>query len=182
MILGDKDILDRLRLEDGDAKKLCIEPFIEDHLQSASYDITLSNSFTVRRKSDKPIDIKKPIGGNRRLYRDTFTLFPKDFVLATTIESIIIPNDLGVWVQGRSSMGRLGIFIQNAGWVDPGFNGEITLELYNAGKSPVTLEKGMRIGQLIFAETGIVLSPYNGKYQGQRGATSSKIFEDYEEG
>lgn len=75
----------------------------------------------------------------------------------------------------------MGLFIQNAGWVDPGFQGEITLELYNANRCAIELKAGRRIGQLVFAQMdNAALHPYNGKYQGQKGATGSKVFLDNE--
>lgn len=84
-------------------------------------------------------------------------------------------------VEGRSSLGRLGLFIQNAGWVDPGFHGEITLELFNANRCAIRLQAGRRIGQLVFARMDrAAQNPYRGKYQGQRGATGSRVFLDEE--
>ena len=84
-------------------------------------------------------------------------------------------------VEGRSSLGRLGLFIQNAGWVDPGFHGAITLELFNANRCAIKLQAGRRIGQLVFARMDrAAQSPYRGKYQGQRGATGSRVFLDEE--
>ncbi len=84
-------------------------------------------------------------------------------------------------MEGRSSLGRMGLFIQNAGWVDPGFKGEITLELYNANRCAIELKAGRRVGQLVFAKTdNAALNPYKGKYQGQKGATGSSVFLDNE--
>lgn len=84
-------------------------------------------------------------------------------------------------VEGRSSLGRLGLFIQNAGWVDPGFHGEIALELFNANRCAIKLQAGRRIGQLVFARMDrAAQNPYRGKYQGQRGATGSRVFLDEE--
>ena len=84
-------------------------------------------------------------------------------------------------VEGRSSLGRLGLFIQNAGWVDPGFHGEITLELFNANRCAIRLQAGRRIGQLVFARMDrAARNPYCGKYRGQRGATGSRVFLDEE--
>ncbi|MFR7444964.1 MAG: dCTP deaminase [Sellimonas intestinalis] len=94
-------------------------------------------------------------------------------------EYISLPNDLTAFVEGRSSLGRMGLFIQNAGWVDPGFEGEITLELFNANRCAIELQAGRRVGQLVFAKMdACALHPYNGKYQGQTGATGSKAFLD----
>ena len=104
---------------------------------------------------------------------------PGQFVLATTLEYFKLPDNLTAFVEGRSSIGRLGVFIQNAAWVDPGFEGEITLELFNANRCAVELQSGRRVGQLVFAQLDEhALNPYNGKYQRQRGATGSRIFLD----
>ena len=110
---------------------------------------------------------------------DTYILLPGQFVLATTMEYVSLPDNLTAFVEGRSSLGRLGLFIQNAGWVDPGFEGEITLELFNANRCAIELKAGRRIGQLVFAEMDdTALQPYMGKYQGQKGATGSRVYMD----
>jgi len=84
-------------------------------------------------------------------------------------------------VEGRSSIGRMGLFIQNAGWVDPGFEGMITLELYNANSLPIKLQAGRRIGQFVICEmTTPADEPYNGKYQGQNKTIGSRVFKDVE--
>ena len=114
-----------------------------------------------------------------RIYPDTYILLPGQFVLATTMEYVSLPDNLTAFVEGRSSLGRLGLFIQNAGWVDPGFQGEITLELFNANRCAIELKAGRRVGQLVFAEMDdTALKPYNGKYQGQKGATGSRVYMD----
>uniref|UniRef100_UPI0025809902 dCTP deaminase n=1 Tax=Parabacteroides sp. TaxID=1869337 RepID=UPI0025809902 len=96
-------------------------------------------------------------------------------------EYISLPDNLTAFVEGRSSLGRMGLFIQNAGWVDPGFAGEITLELFNANRCAIELQAGRRIGQLVFAQMDqAALHPYRGKYQGQRGATGSMVYLDEE--
>ena len=95
------------------------------------------------------------------------------------MEYFSLPDDLTAFVEGRSSLGRMGLFIQNAGWVDPGFEGEITLELFNANRCAIELKSGRRVGQLVFAKMDCkALKPYSGKYQKQRGATGSKVFLD----
>ena len=97
------------------------------------------------------------------------------------MEYFELPDDLTAFVEGRSSLGRMGLFIQNAGWVDPGFKGEITLELYNANRCAIELKAGRRVGQLVFARMDEkALHPYQGKYQGQKGATGSRVFLDKE--
>jgi len=104
---------------------------------------------------------------------------PHSFLLATTREYIRLPNDLTAFVEGRSSIGRIGLFIQNAGWVDPGFEGTITLELYNANRLPIRLQEGRRICQLVFARMDQVAHrPYQGKYQFQQRATGSRIAQE----
>lgn len=113
--------------------------------------------------------------------RRSYLLLPGQFVLATTMEFVALPDDLTAFVEGRSSLGRMGLFIQNAGWVDPGFQGEITLELYNANRFAIELKAGRRIGQLVFAKMDrAARNPYRGKYQGQTGATGSRVFLDRE--
>ena len=108
-----------------------------------------------------------------------YVLLPGQFVLATTMEYFRLPDDLTAFVEGRSSLGRMGLFIQNAGWVDPGFEGEITLELFNANRCAIELKAGRRVGQLVFAKMDDKAeNPYRGKYQGQRGATGSRISQD----
>ena len=117
----------------------------------------------------------------KTIQTDTYLLLPGQFVLATTMEYFVLPDNLTAFVEGRSSLGRMGLFIQNAGWVDPGFHGEITLELFNANRCAIELKSGRRVGQLVFAEMDdTALHPYRGKYQGQTGATGSKIDQDNE--
>ena len=95
------------------------------------------------------------------------------------MEYFELPDDLTAFVEGRSSLGRMGLFIQNAGWIDPGFKGEITLELFNANRCAIELKSGRRVGQLVFAKMDFpALNPYSGKYQGQRGATGSRVYLD----
>ena len=114
---------------------------------------------------------------------DEFIVPAHGFVLATTSEFLRIPDDLTAFVEGRSSVGRLGLFIQNAGWVDPGFEGAITLELFNANHAPMRIEAGRRICQLVLAKADdVVENPYRGKYQGQRETTGSRIHQDSEVG
>jgi dCTP deaminase len=117
----------------------------------------------------------------RNIKSEKYLLLPGQFVLATTMEYIRLSDNMTAFVEGRSSIGRLGLFIQNAGWVDPGFEGEITLELFNASNCAIELYAGRRIGQLVFAQLDRdAEKPYRGKYQGQRGATGSRINLDNE--
>ena len=165
-------------LENG---TLSIDPLEKGQIQPASVDIRLGNTFSiVEDSSTGVINLGNEIT-YKRIQTDTYVLLPGQFILATTMEYFRLPNNLTAFVEGRSSLGRLGLFIQTAEWVDPGFRGEITLELFNANRCAIELRSGRRVGQLVFAMMDdIALNPYNGKYQGQRGATGSKVFLDNE--
>ncbi len=174
MILSDKSI--RLLLSSGALK---IEPLEATQIQPASVDIRLGNTFSsIIVSGDAPV--KMDSANSYRTERaQRYLLTPGHFVLATTMEYFVLPNNMTAFVEGRSSIGRLGLFIQNAGWVDPGFEGEITLELFNASSCTIELIAGRRIGQLVFAQLDRdAENPYQGKYQGQRGATGSRIHLD----
>lgn len=174
MILSDKTLLRML-----EEKTLTVEPLERGQIQPASIDIRLGNTFCVVEDSPTGIlELDKEIR-YKTITADTYILLPNQFVLATTMEYLRLPDTLTAFVEGRSSLGRLGLFIQNAGWVDPGFEGEITLELYNANRCAIALRAGRRVGQLVFARTDDwVLRPYAGKHQRQTGATGSKVFLD----
>ena len=176
MILSDRTILKMLA-----DKTLSIAPLEKSQIQAASVDIRLGNTFSVVEESSTGIvTLENPIS-YKTIRADTYLLLPGHFVLATTMESFDLPDNLTAFVEGRSSLGRMGLFIQNAGWVDPGFQGEITLELFNANRCAIELKAGRRVGQLVFAELdGAALHPYNGKYQGQKGATGSRVYLDEE--
>ena len=175
MILSDREIRNLIAIND-----LQISPLEECQIQPASLDVTLGDTFSfLEDDAGGLIDPKKKMP-YRTLKTDRFLLLPYQFVLATTREYIKLPNDLTAFVEGRSSWGRLGLFIQNAGWVDPGFEGEITLELYNANRLAIELGSGLRIGQLVFARMGeSAINPYSGKYQKQRTATGSRVNQDF---
>ena len=144
-------------------------------------DIRLGHTFSVVEDSSAGIITLEHEIHYKTIQSDSYLLLPNQFVLATTMEYVSLPDNITAFVEGRSSLGRMGLFIQNAGWVDPGFQGEITLELYNANRCAIELKAGRRIGQLVFARMdNAALRPYNGKYQGQRGATGSKVFLDNE--
>lgn len=176
MILSDKTILEMI--EEGTFK---ISPIEEGQVQPASVDIRLGNTFSIVKDSPSGIITLENEIKYKTITTDTYILLPNQFVLATTMEYFDLPNDLTAFVEGRSSLGRMGLFIQNAGWVDPGFKGEITLELYNANRCAIELKAGRRVGQLVFAKMDSeALNPYNGKYQGQTGATGSRVFMDKE--
>lgn len=108
-----------------------------------------------------------------------YLLRPSELVLATTMERVRIPRDMAAMVHGRSSVGRMGLQVQNAGFVDAGFEGEITLELVNQSRNPIMLEAGWRICQLSFHQLSEEsVRPYAGKYQFQRGARASELWRD----
>lgn len=176
MIMSDQTITKML-----EEKSLIIEPLEKAQIQPASVDIRLGDTFSVVEDSSAGIINFQEEIRYKTIRRDTYILLPNQFVLATTMEYFDLPDDLTAFVEGRSSLGRMGLFIQNAGWVDPGFKGEITLELYNANRCAIELKAGRRVGQLVFAKMDRpALNPYNGKYQGQRGATGSRVFLDLE--
>lgn len=176
MILSDKTIIKMLANE-----TLSIYPLEKEQIQPASVDIRLGNTFSMVEDSSAGILSLEQEVKYKTMQADTYILLPNQFVLATTMEYFKLPDNLTAFVEGRSSLGRLGLFIQNAGWVDPGFRGEITLELFNANRCAIELKPGRRIGQLVFAQMDdTALHPYEGKYQGQRGATGSRIFLDDE--
>ena len=176
MILSDKTIK-KMLLE----HTLTISPLEPDQIQPASVDIRLGSTFSIVEDSSTGIlTMDKPIS-YKTIETDRYLLLPGQFVLATTMEYFALPDDLTAFVEGRSSLGRMGLFIQNAGWVDPGFEGEITLELFNANRCAIELQAGRRVGQLVFAKMDDTAEyPYRGKYQGQRGATGSRVFLDAE--
>ena len=176
MILSDKTLMKML--EEG---TLVAEPLEPAQIQPASIDIRLGNTFSIVKDSSTGIINLADKIEYETIETDTYVLLPGQFVLATTMEYFELPDDLTAFVEGRSSLGRMGLFIQNAGWVDPGFKGEITLELFNANRCAIELKAGRRVGQLVFAKMDEkALNPYCGKYQGQRGATGSRVFQDKE--
>ncbi|MBQ7596510.1 MAG: dCTP deaminase [Clostridia bacterium] len=174
MILSDKTILKMI--DDG---SLVINPVTRQQIQPASVDIRLGNTFSIVDDSPSGVITLDNQINYKTITADTYLILPGQFVLATTMEYIDLPDDLTAFVEGRSSLGRMGLFIQNAGWVDPGFKGEITLELFNANKCAIELRAGRRVGQLVFAKMDEpAIHPYNGKYQGQTGATGSRVYLD----
>ena len=170
MVLSDKTI--RELMSSG---QLGINPLEDIQIQPASVDVRLGNSFSVIKSGNNILKMDTQVE-YYSIKAKTFLLLPKQFVLATTIEYFRLPDNLTAFVEGRSSIGRLGLFIQNAGWVDPGYEGEITLELFNASDHAIELCAGRRVGQLVFAQMDHnAEKPYRGKYQGQRNATGSRI-------
>lgn len=176
MILSDGTIKDLLA--EGSLK---VSPLCEQSIQPASIDLRLGSHYLTvedRHMDMGVISLSEEIK-YRELEGDTMIIPPHSFLLATTMEHMEIPDNMTAFVEGRSSVGRIGLFIQNAGWVDPGFKGQITLELYNANSLPIKLEAGRRICQLVLCSMDKpALTPYNGKYQGQKLSTGSRVFQD----
>ena len=156
-----------------------VEPLAPEQLQPASIDLTLGDHFL---KVDENAVDRVTLDDELHyldLHTEEIVIPPLSFLLAVTRERIKLPNNITAFVEGRSSIGRIGLFIQNAGWVDPGFDGTITLELFNANRLPIRLRAGRRICQIVFAQldrsTG---HPYRGKYQHQSSAVGSRIHLD----
>ncbi|MFA5947799.1 MAG: dCTP deaminase [Candidatus Gracilibacteria bacterium] len=174
MILSDQTIKEMLK-----SGELVIDPVDEKSIQPASVDCRLGDHFLILEENKMEIIAFDKEVTYREITTKEIILPPKSFLLATIQEYVKLPNDLTAFVEGRSSIGRIGLFIQNAGWVDPGFEGRITLELYNASSLPIKLEAGKRVCQLVFAKMDKAASkPYQGKYQGQSKTVGSRIFQD----
>lgn len=183
MLLSDKD----LRAEIA-AEHLVIEPYDHTMVQPSSIDVRLDGLFRVFNNSKYThIDPKLPQEELTTLVEvpegEAFILHPGEFVLGATFESFTIPAHLAGRLEGKSSLGRLGLLTHStAGFIDPGFNGHITLELSNTANLPIALYPGMKVGQLaLFQLTSPAENPYGSgalgsKYQGQRGPTPSKAY------
>ncbi len=176
MIVSDSSL--RLLLARGE---IVVEPLEDYQIQPASVDLRLGDHFLkVDENSVESISLDRPLA-YVEIKRAEIVIPPQSFLLAVTREFIRLPADITAFVEGRSSIGRIGLFIQNAGWVDPGFAGTITLELFNANRLPIRLAAGRRICQIVFARMDSAASrPYAGKYQNQRQAMGSRVFQDRE--
>jgi len=174
MILSDETL--RKMIAEG---SIGVEPLEPYQIQPASIDLRLGRSFLkIDENSLESLSLDSELP-YVRIEKDEIVIPPQSFMLATTVEYIRIPPNVIAFVEGRSSIGRLGLFIQNAGWVDPGFEGTITLELFNANRLPLRLASGRRICQIVFAFMDkATRTPYAGKYQGQRGTVGSRVFKD----
>ena len=189
-ILSDKTIKEYLK--EG---KIVIEPLKDEkQIQPSSVDMRLGDEFKVFKVIRKPYidpkdeeDIASYMESTTVKEGDAFIIHPNEFALATTSEYVKVPEDLVARVEGRSSMGRLGVTMHvTAGFIDPGFEGKITLEISNIGAMPVALYAGQRVCQIVF-ETMTTPSeiPYghpsrNSKYMGQTRPESSRVKQDYE--
>ena len=186
MILSDHTIREQVA-----AGRIVIEPFDAACVQPSSVDLHLDSFFRVFRNHTMAfIDVKQNLEELTELVSvapdDRFILHPGEFVLGSTLERIGVPNDLVARIEGKSSLGRLGLLIHStAGFIDAGFDGHITLELSNVASLPITIYPGMKIGQISFMRmTTPADKPYGSgargsKYQGQRGPTPSRYFENF---
>jgi len=186
MVLSDRTI--RRLLEE---ERIGIEPFDDELVQPSSVDVRVDRLFRVFRNSRYPfIDVKEPMEDLTELVEidgdEPFILHPGEFVLGSTLERITLPDDLVARLEGKSSLGRLGLLIHStAGFVDPGWDGHVTLELSNVANLPITIYYGMKIGQLSFVQLSEPAeSPYGAaeigsKYQGQEGPTPSRYWRNF---
>lgn len=173
MIWGD------VRIKDAMSRGL-IEGAEVENIGPASLDLRLGDTFLTPKRS--AILLGDEVEYYRFVVDDrgAITINPGDFMLATTKEAVHVPMDAAAFVQGRSSIGRIGLTVQNAGFVDPGFYGHITLELVNESPAPILLTPGYRIAQLVLMDANGVTFGYKGKYNGQVEATESRMWQDRE--
>lgn len=187
VLLSDRDI--KRAIDDGD---LGIDPYAPTFVQPSSVDCRMDRFFRVFNNSKYThIDPKKRMEDLTTLVEvpdgDSFVLHPGEFVLASTLERFTLSNKIAARLEGKSSLGRLGLLTHStAGFIDPGFDGCITLELSNVSNLPITLWPGMKVGQLaIFTLSSPAETPYGSgtlgsKYQGQRGPTPSKAYLNFQ--
>jgi dCTP deaminase len=185
-VLADRDI--RAAIEAGE---VVLRPFDPRDVQPASVDLHLDRKFRVFRNNRYPyIDLRQPQPDLTELIEirdeEPFILHPGEFVLGQTLEWVEIPNDLLAHLDGKSSLGRVGLLIHStAGYVDPGWKGTLTLELSNVANLPIALYFGMKIGQISFVRmSSPVEHPYGSpelgsKYQGQSEPTASAFHRDF---
>ena len=189
MILSDRTIREEVA-----AGRIVIDPFDPDCVQPSSVDLHCDGVFRTFHNARYPfIDVRQPMEDLTEEVKvpedEAFILHPGEFVLGATRERVALPDDLVARLEGKSSLGRLGLLIHStAGYVDPGWDGYLTLELSNVANLPITIYPGMRIGQISFFRlTTAAEHPYGSgaagsKYQGQRGPTPSRFFEEFRKG
>ncbi|AAR39163.1 NEQ316 [Nanoarchaeum equitans Kin4-M] len=197
MLLNDREIKELI-----DKKEIIIEPFSYEQIQPASIDLRLGNRFRIFRKGEieviDPKDFKDELikieqDENKIIekykYTDViitenpFIIYPGDFVLASIYEYIKLPRYIAAQLHGKSSIARLGLIIHtSAGWIDPGYEGHLTLEIFNTNNVPIKLYPKMKIAQLQLFRINPVERDYKekgGKYYKEKGATSSEIWKDF---
>jgi len=186
VVLSDRTIA-RL-IADG---RIGIDPYDEGLLQPSSVDVRVDRYFRVFHNARYPfIDVREAQEDLTELVEvdsEPFILHPGEFVLGSTLERIRLPDDLVARLEGKSSLGRLGLLIHStAGFIDPGWDGHVTLELSNVANLPITIYHGMKIGQLSFVQLSEPAeSPYGSgglgsKYQGQKGPTPSRYWQNFD--
>jgi dCTP deaminase len=185
VVLSDRTI--RAEIDSG---RIVIEPFDPDLIQPSSIDVRVDNRFRVFHNARYPyIDVRQPMDDLTEAVTvppdRPFILHPGEFVLGQTLERVTLPDDLVARLEGKSSLGRLGLLIHStAGFVDSGFSGNLTLELSNVANLPITIYHGMPIGQISFMRMdGPVEHPYGtrgSKYQGQVEPTPSRFYLNFE--
>ncbi|MGI8867621.1 MAG: dCTP deaminase [Mycobacteriales bacterium] len=186
MLLADRDI--KAEIAQG---RVILEPYDAELIQPSSIDVRLDRYFRVfnnarythidpAEQQDDLTALVEPEGD------EPFVLHPNEFVLGSTLEIVTLPDDLSGRLEGKSSLGRLGLLTHStAGFIDAGFTGHITLELSNVAKLPITLWPGMKIGQLCLfrlsspAQHAYGSSVYGSRYQGQRGPTPSRSWQNF---
>ena len=186
MLLSDRDLLTEI-----DNQRVSIEPFDVEMVQPSSIDIRLDRMFRVFENHRYPhidpsieqVDLTRLIAPEGD---DPFILHPGEFVLGSTLEVVSLPDDIAGRLEGKSSLGRLGLLTHStAGFIDPGFSGHVTLELSNVATLPIKLFPGMKIGQLCLfrlsspADHPYGSEKYGSRYQGQRGPTPSRSFANF---
>jgi dCTP deaminase len=185
VVLSDRTI--RRLLDEG---RIEIDPYDASLLQPSSVDVRVDRYFRVFHNARYPfIDVREPQEDLTELLEtdsEPFILHPGEFVLGSTLERIRLPDDLVARLEGKSSLGRLGLLIHStAGFIDPGWDGHVTLELSNVANLPITIYPGMKIGQLSFVQLSEPAeSPYGSgglgsKYQGQKGPTPSRYWQNF---
>jgi len=185
VVLSDRTI--RRLLDEG---RIGIDPYDASLVQPSSVDVRVDRYFRVFRNSRYPyINVKEAQEDLTELVEvdgEPFILHPGEFVLGSTLERVTLPDDLVARLEGKSSLGRLGLLIHStAGFIDPGWDGHVTLELSNVANLPITIYHGMKIGQLSFvqltepAETPYGSGTIGSKYQGQQGPTPSRYWQNF---
>jgi dCTP deaminase len=186
VLLSDRDI--KAELGTG---RIGLEPYQAEMIQPSSIDVRLDRYFRLFDNHKYPfIDPAEDQPELTRLVEvdsdQAFILHPGEFVLGSTYEQVTLPDDIAARLEGKSSLGRLGLLTHStAGFIDPGFSGHVTLELSNVATLPIKLWPGMKIGQMCFfrlsspAEHPYGSSEYSSRYQGQRGPTASRSFQNF---
>lgn len=186
MLLSDRDIRAQIA-----ANRIGLDPWTPEMVQPSSVDVRLDRYFRLFDNHRYPsIDPSKDQSDLTHLvevaHDEPFVLHPGEFALGSTFEQVALPDDIAARLEGKSSLGRLGLLTHStAGFIDPGFTGHVTLELSNVATLPIKLWPGMKIGQLCFfqlsspAQTPYGAGAYGNRYQGQRGPTASRSFQNF---